>query len=144
MRTPRSWIQEFVDLPATITDEEIAAALVRVGFEVEEIIVQGADVTGPLVVGKVLSIEAVEGQKKPIRFVGLDCGENSTRYVICGATNFDVDNLVVVALPGAVLPGDFSIAARQTYGHTSDGMICSAKELGISDEHSGIIVLPPD
>ena len=144
MRAPRSWIQEFVNLPVTITDEKIAAALVRVGFEVEEIIVQGADVTGPLVVGKVLSIEAVEGQKKPIRYVGLDCGEKSTRYVICGATNFDLADLVVVALPGAVLPGDFSIAARQTYGHTFDGMICSAKELGISDEHSGIIVLPPD
>jgi phenylalanyl-tRNA synthetase beta chain len=74
--------------------------------------------------------------------VGLDLGEKKTRFVICGARNFKVNDLVVVAVPGAVLPGDFKISARETYGKISDGMICSAKELGISDEHAGIIVLP--
>ncbi len=142
MRAPRSWINEYVNLPASITDDEIATALVRVGFEVEEVIAQGSDLTGPLVVGQVLSIEEVEGQKKPIRYVGLDCGEKETRYVICGAQNFAVGDLVVASLPGAVLPGGFAIAARETYGHTSNGMICSAKELGMGDDHSGIIVLP--
>ncbi len=144
MRIPRSWLNEFVSLPSSITDEQIADGLVRVGFEVEEVIAQGRDLKGPLVVGEVLSIEQVEGQKKPIRYVGLNCGESKTRYVICGAQNFQVGNLVVVSLPGAVLPGGFEIAARQTYGHTSDGMICSAKELGMGDDHSGIIVLPSD
>ena len=72
----------------------------------------------------------------------LDLGGKQNRYVICGARNFKVNDLVVVALPGAVLPGNFVISARQTYGKLSDGMICSAKELGISDEHAGIIVLP--
>jgi len=131
MRAPRSWISEYVNLTPSITDEEISAALVRVGFEVEEVIVQGADLTGPLVVGEVISIVQVEGQKKPIRYVGLNCGEEQTRFVICGAENFKVGDLVVVALPGAVLPGNFSIAARETYGHTSNGMICSSKELGL-------------
>lgn len=144
MRAPRSWISEFVNLPASISDEDIAAALVKVGFEVEEVIQQGSDLTGPLVVGEVVSIEQVEGQKKPIRYVGLNCGEREIRYVICGAQNFEVGDFVVVALPGAVLPGEFAIAARETYGHTSNGMICSAKELGMGEDHSGIIVLPSD
>ncbi len=144
MLAPLSWIKEFVDIPATVTAREISDALIRVGFEVEEIIEQGADLTGPLVFAKVLSIEEITEFKKPIRYVGLDCGEGETRFVICGATNFLVGDLVVAALPGAVLPGDFSIGARETYGKTSNGMICSARELGISDDHTGIMVFNAD
>jgi phenylalanyl-tRNA synthetase beta chain len=140
MRAPLSWIKEFVDIPASVTAEQISDGLIRVGFEVEEIIKQGADLTGPLKFAKVLSIEEITEFKKPIRYVGLDCGEAETRYVICGATNFAVGDLIVAALPGAVLPGDFKIGARETYGKTSNGMICSARELGISDDHEGIMV----
>ena len=140
MRAPLSWIKEFVEIPATVTAEQISDGLIRVGFEVEEIIHQGADLTGPLKFAKVLSIEEITEFKKPIRYVGLDCGEGETRYVICGATNFAVGDLVVAALPGAILPGDFKIGARETYGKTSNGMICSARELGISDDHAGIMV----
>ena len=139
MRAPLSWIKEFVEIPASITAEQISDALIRVGFEVEEIIHQGADLTGPLVFAKVLSIEEITEFKKAIRYVGLDCGEKQTRYVICGATNFAVGDLVVAALPGAVLPGDFKIGARETYGKVSNGMICSARELGIGDDHAGIM-----
>ena len=142
MRAPKSWIKEYVDLPTDVTDHEIADALVRVGFEVEEIIVQGADLKGPLVVGKVLNIEELKEHKKPIRYVELDCGEDQSRFVICGAQNFKVSDLIVASLPGAVLPGGFAISARETYGKTSNGMICSARELGLGDDHSGIIVLP--
>ena len=141
MKIPLSWLKEFITLPAKITSEQISQAFVKVGFEIENIEEQGADLKGPLVVGKVLSIEELSEHKKPIRFVGLDVGEKKTRYVICGARNFKVNDLVVVALPGALLPGDFKISARETYGKISDGMICSAKEIGISDEHAGIIVL---
>jgi phenylalanyl-tRNA synthetase beta chain len=140
MRAPLSWIKEFVDIPASVTAEQISDGLIRVGFEVEEIIKQGADLTGPLKFAKVLSIEEITEFKKPIRYVGLDCGEAETRYVICGATNFAVGDLVVAALPGAVLPGDFKIGARETYGKISNGMICSARELGTSDDHEGIMV----
>ena len=142
MKVPLSWLREYAEIPSEITPSEIAEAFVTVGFEVEEVVDQGSDLTGPVVVGRVLAIELVEGQKKPIRYVALDCGESETRYVICGATNFVVGDLVVVSLPGAVLPGGFAIAARQTYGHTSNGMICSARELGLGDDHTGIIVLP--
>jgi len=140
MRAPLSWIKEFVDVPASLTADELSKGLVRVGFEVEDVIHQGIDVKGPLVFGEVLSIEEITEFKKPIRYVGVDCGEKQTRYVICGATNFSVGDMVLVALPGSVLPGDFAIAARETYGKTSNGMICSAKELGLSDDHAGIMV----
>ena len=124
MRAPLSWIREFVEIPKNISVDQIAEGLIRVGFEVEEIIESGAGLTGPLKFAKVLTIEEVTEFKKPIRYVGLDCGEKEVRYVICGATNFAVGDLVVAALPGAVLPGDFKIAARETYGKTSNGMIC--------------------
>ncbi len=141
MKIPLSWLREFVALPPKINSEQVSQAFVKVGFEVESIEEQGRDLKGHLVVGKVLSIEELSGHKKPIRCVGIDVGEKKTRYVICGARNFKVNDLVVVALPGATLPGDFKISARETYGKVSDGMICSAKEVGISDEHAGIIVL---
>ena len=141
MRAPLSWLKEFVEIPASITADQISDGLIRVGFEVEDIIYQGADLTGPLKFARVISIEELTEHKKPIRYVGLDCGEKETRYVICGATNFAVGDLIVAALPGAVLPGNFAISARETYGKTSNGMICSARELGISDEHAGIMVI---
>jgi phenylalanyl-tRNA synthetase beta chain len=136
MKIPLSWLKEFVAIPTKISHDDIAAAFIKVGFEVEEVSLQGADLTGPLKVGKVLSIEELTEYKKPIRYVGLDTGEGTTRFVICGARNFKVNDLVVVAIPGSVLPGNFAISARETYGKTSNGMICSAKELGISDEFS--------
>ena len=142
MKIPMSWIAEFVELPTDLTLDAIEKAFVSVGFEVESIEQTGADLTGPLVVAKVETIEELEGNKKPIRYVGLDCGEGEVRYVICGARNFAEGDLVVAALPGAVLPGNFAISARETYGRTSNGMICSAKELGMGDDHTGIIVLP--
>ena len=144
MKAPLSWLRELVELPADLTPQEISDLFVRVGFEVEEVMVQGADITGPLLVGKVLLIEELSGHKKPIRYVTLDCGEAKTRSVICGARNFAEGDHVVVAIPGAVLPGDFHISSRETYGKISDGMICSAKELGLGDDHSGIIVLSPE
>ena len=140
MRAPLSWIREFVEIPKTVSVDRIAEGLIRVGFEVEEIIESGAELTGPLKFGKVLSIEEITEFKKPIRYVGLDCGEKEVRYVICGATNFAVGDLVIAALPGAVLPGNFKIAARETYGKVSNGMICSSRELGLGEDHSGIMV----
>ena len=140
MRVPIGWLAEYVDVPAGTTVEELDATFVRLGLEVEEIH-QPEEVTGPLVVGRVLEIEELTGFKKPIRYTQVDVGEAEPRGIVCGATNFAVGDTVVVALPGAVLPGGFEIAARTTYDHVSDGMICSTRELGIGDDHSGILVL---
>lgn len=140
------WLGEHVELPSDLTAHQLAADLVRVGLEEEAI--HSAGITGPLVVGAVLE-RTPEPQKngKVINWCLLDVGERTEsgevapRGVVCGAHNFEVGDLVVVALPGAVLPGDFAIAARKTYGHVSDGMICSQAELGMGEDHNGIIVL---
>ncbi|SMF23887.1 phenylalanine--tRNA ligase subunit beta [Streptomyces sp. Amel2xC10] len=149
MRVPLSWLREYVDLPATETGRDVQAKLVSAGLEVETVEHLGADLKGPLVVGQVLSIEELEGFKKPIRFCTVDVGTaNGTgepQEIVCGARNFAVGDKVVVVLPGAVLPGGFAIAARKTYGKTSHGMICSSDELGMGDDGTkGIIVLPPE
>ncbi|MET7693786.1 phenylalanine--tRNA ligase subunit beta [Streptomyces sp. NPDC005483] len=149
MRVPLSWLREYVDLPATETGRDVQAKLISAGLEVESVEHLGADLKGPLVVGQVLTIEELEGFKKPIRFCTVDVGQaNGTgepQEIVCGARNFAVGDKVVVVLPGATLPGGFSISARKTYGRTSHGMICSGDELGMGDDGShGIIVLPPE
>ena len=147
MRVPVDWLREYVAVPADATGVQIAADLVRVGLEEEGL--HGGGVTGPLVVGRVLSKEP-EPQKngKTINWCSLDVGEaNGTgepQWVVCGAHNFEVGDLVAVILPGGVLPtsqGPLTVSARKTYGHVSAGMICSERELGLGDDHDGIIVL---
>ncbi|MFJ5731264.1 phenylalanine--tRNA ligase subunit beta [Streptomyces paradoxus] len=149
MRVPLSWLREYVDLPATETGRDVQAKLISAGLEVETVEQLGADLKGPLVVGQVLTIEELEGFKKPIRFCTVDVGQaNGTgepQEIVCGARNFAVGDKVVVVLPGASLPGGFTISARKTYGRNSHGMICSADELGMGDDGTkGIIVLPPE
>ncbi len=147
-RIPLTWLEDHVELPGGLDAEALAADLVQVGLEEEAI--HPAAVTGPLVVGRVLD-RTPEAQKngKTINWCHVDVGAHNevgadgvgSRGIVCGAHNFDAGDLVVVALPGAVLPGPFAIAARKTYGHVSDGMICSVRELGIGEEHDGILVL---
>ncbi|MEV5440420.1 phenylalanine--tRNA ligase subunit beta [Streptomyces sp. NPDC052682] len=149
MRVPLSWLREYVDLPATETGRDVQAKLISAGLEVETVEQLGADLKGPLVVGQVLTIEELTEFKKPIRFCTVDVGQaNGTgepQEIICGARNFAVGDKVVVALPGAILPGDFQIAERKTYGRMSRGMICSSDELNMGEDGShGIIVLPPE
>lgn len=147
MRVPLDWLREYVEVPAGATAEEVAADLVRVGLE-EEAYHRGG-VTGPLVVGRVLTLER-EPQKngKLISWCTVDVGDaNGTgepQGIVCGAHNFEVGDLVPVILPGGVLTtpqGPMAVGARKTYGHVSAGMICSELELGLGDDHDGIIVL---
>jgi phenylalanyl-tRNA synthetase beta chain len=144
MKLSLSWLREYVELPAGLTTEELDRKLVELGIEVESIVDQGATIKGDLVVGRVLEIEELTGFKKPIRFTRVDVGNPAAQEIVCGARNFAVGDLVVVILPGGELPGGFKIGARKTYGHNSNGMICSAAELGISGDHDGIVVLPAE
>lgn len=141
MRAPLSWLRELVDVPADQTGRDVAARLISAGLEVETVDVMGAGVNGPLVVGRVLQIEELTEFKKPIRYCQVDLG-GQVNGIICGARNFVEGDLVVVATPGTELPGGFLISARETYGKTSNGMICSERELALGDNHDGIIVLP--
>lgn len=143
MLVPVSWLREFAALPAHLPLNELDAALVAAGLEVEQVTDLRDNVSGPLKVGVVVSIEELTEFKKPIRACRVDVGEPEPREIVCGAMNFSEGDLVVVALPGAVLSGGFAIGSRKTYGRLSDGMICSARELGAGDDHFGIIVLPP-
>lgn len=144
MRAPIEWLRELTEVDPQAKGVDVAATLVRVGLEEEDIL--GGDVTGPLVVGRVLE-RTPEEQKngKTINWCQVDVGAaNGTgepQGIVCGAHNFDAGDLVAVILPGGVLPGNFEISARKTYGHVSAGMICSAMELGLGEDHDGIIVL---
>ncbi len=139
MRVPLSWLRELT--PVKASGREIADALIRAGFEVEQVEQVGHDVQG-VVVGEVLDVEELTEYKKPIRFVRLRMADGD-RSVVCGARNFAAGDRVAVALPGGQLPGGFRITARETYGRVSDGMICSSRELGVGEDHTGILVLDP-
>ncbi len=141
MRAPLSWLREHVELPE-VRAVDVAEALVRAGLKVEKIDSVGADIAN-VVVARVLDIELLEGHKKPIRYCRVDDG-TSTREMICGARTFVVGDLVAYARPPATLPGGVRIEARKSYGRVSDGMICSARELGLGEDHTGILVLPDD
>ena len=149
MRVPLSWLAEYVDLPGDATPDSVMAELVKVGFEEEAS--HAFEVSGPVVVGQVLEFtDEPQSNGKTIRWCSVrvapegqkaaDGGED-VRGIVCGASNFELGDKVVVCLPGSVLPGDFAIAARSTYGHISDGMLASAKELSLNDDHAGIIRL---
>ena len=102
MRLPYSWLREVVQAGAPgwdVPPDELEQTLIRIGHEVEEVIPVGP-VTGPLTVGRVAEIEELTEFKKPIRAVKVDVGEAEPRDIVCGATNFAVGDLVVVALPG--------------------------------------------
>jgi phenylalanyl-tRNA synthetase beta chain len=156
VRIPLTWLREFAQIPAGATAEDVMAELVKVGFEEEAVHRPTDTLSGPVVVGQVLSLVkepqtngktinwcqvrvVPEGQEQTLTGKGID--PSGVQGIICGAHNFVEGDKVVVTLPGAILPGDFHISARKTYGHLSAGMIASVRELGIGEDHDGILVL---
>ncbi|HYO86645.1 MAG TPA: phenylalanine--tRNA ligase subunit beta [Dermatophilaceae bacterium] len=147
MHAPLSWLRELAPVPEHATGAEVAGDLVRVGLEEEGL--SGGDIAGPIVVGRVVDLDRqVQKNGKTITFCHVDVGAHGQRVtdriwqeIVCGADNFTAGDLVVVVLPGAMLPGGHEITARKTYGRMSHGMICSERELGLGEDHSGIIVL---
>jgi phenylalanyl-tRNA synthetase beta chain len=150
MRVPISWLRGYAPIPAETDAADVAQRLTAAGLEVEAVEPAGHDIRG-VVVGQVLTIEELTEFKKPIRYCRVATSEaqltedpEKAAGVVCGAVNFAAGMKIALAQPGAVLPGGFEIGARKTYGRVSEGMICSAKELAIGDDHTGILVLPPD
>jgi phenylalanyl-tRNA synthetase beta chain len=150
MRVPISWLRAYAPIPEPVDAAEVGRRLTAAGLEVEGVEQVGHDVRG-VAVGQVLTVEELTEFKKPIRYCRVAVSEaelsadpGDVRGVICGATNFAAGDRIAFAQPGAVLPGGFEIGARKTYGRVSEGMICSVRELAIGDDHTGILVLPPD
>ncbi|MHB8511381.1 MAG: phenylalanine--tRNA ligase subunit beta [Actinomycetota bacterium] len=141
MRVPLSWLREFVSIEASI--EELAARLSMLGLSVEEIIRTGEGIVD-VRVGQVLEVRDHPSSNKPLVLVKADVGEPEPLDIVCGARNFKAGDLVPVAVPGARLPNGMQIVKRKLAGETSNGMLCSARELGVSDDHSGILVLSSD
>jgi phenylalanyl-tRNA synthetase beta chain len=143
MRVPLSWLAEYAALGEPLPEPgDVARRLTAAGLEVETFEQAGYDVSG-VIVAEVTQIEELTEFRKPIRYCQVSTGTGEPRSVICGAVNFTEGDRVPFAQPGAVLPGGFEIGAKKAYGRTSEGMICSAAELAIGDDHSGILVLPP-
>lgn len=140
MRVPWSWLSELVDL-AGITPAELARVLSAGGLEVESIAYPFAGTSG-VRVAEVQALEPVEGSDRLSLVQAFD-GED-VHAIVCGASNFAVGDRVPAALPGATLPGGVAIGAKALMGVTSQGMLASAKELRVGDDHSGIWLLGAD
>ncbi len=141
MRVPLRWLSDYIDLP-TADPAEIGHALDMLGHGVEGIEKVTAEWTD-VVVGRVDRIEPHPDADK-VRVTFVDLGDGELHQIICGAWNFEAGAVVPVAVPGAVLPGEFEIGRRRIRGVESHGMICSERELRLGDDAAGIMVLPPD
>jgi len=140
MKISLNWLKEYVDIDCT--PEELADTLTTLGLEIESVERPGGGISG-VFVGQILAIEKHPEADK-IVICQTDVGQGAPLQICCGATNMKVGDKVPTAIDGAVLPGDFKIAKRKMRGVESHGMMCSGKELGVGDEHSGLLILPAD
>jgi phenylalanyl-tRNA synthetase beta chain len=136
VKIPLSWLREFVDLPESV--EELTTLLDDLGLVVEGVQRMGEGLED-VVVARVDEIRAIEGADR-VRLVVVDAGHGPLE-IVCGATNFALGNYVPLAPIGAELPGGFVITERKMRGATSHGMLCSARELRLSDDHEGLLIL---
>ncbi len=139
MKLSLSWIKRYLDLAAS--PDEITRALTFLGFEVEHVRHTGLPPIDRLVVGEILTRERhPNADKLSVCAVRVEPG-GEPRQIVCGAPNCDAGNRVLVALEGAVLPGDFKIKPTKIRGVESNGMMCSARELGLGEDHAGLLIL---
>jgi len=150
MRVPISWLREYAPIPGPVDGQEVGRRLTAAGLEVEAVEQVGHDIRG-VIVGQVITVEELTEFKKPIRYCRVAVSDaevtadpDTLTGVICGATNFKPGDRVAFATVGAILPGGFEITAARKYGRISEGMICAVDELGIGEDHRGILILPPD
>lgn len=141
MKISLNWLKDYVSLDGVSVDE-ISRAITLLGFEVEGVEHTGAPTLTQVVVGEVLTREKHPNADK-LSVCTVDIGPaGGVKTIVCGAQNYKVGDRVPVALPGAVLPGDFVIKQSKIRGQSSDGMMCSGKELGVGSDHSGLLILP--
>ncbi|MFP4070279.1 MAG: phenylalanine--tRNA ligase subunit beta, partial [Opitutales bacterium] len=145
MKISYNWLKHYLDLDTPeLTPEMLAEALPLLGFEVDEIVKLGPPPLENVVVGEVLVYDQHPNADR-LRVCKVKTSEGGVAHnIVCGAKNFEAGDRVMVALPGAVLPGDFKIKKSKLRGEPSEGMMCSAKELNIGEDHGGILVLPKD
>lgn len=139
MKISKNWLGNYVDL-GDRSAEEIADALTLVGLEVEEVEEHGLPQLDNVVVGEVLTREQHPDADR-LGVCDVNVGDGTNRSIVCGATNYTIGDRVPVALPGAVLPGGFKIKKSKLRGVPSEGMMCSAKELGLGEDHAGLLIL---
>ena len=141
MKISRNWLQSYVDLTG-ISDDEICRAVTFLGFEVEQVIRTGAPALTQVFVGEVL-VRNQHPNADRLSVCSVDVGPvHGTKTIVCGAQNYKVGDRIPVALAGAVLPGNFVIKQSKIRGELSDGMMCSAKEIGVAEDASGLLLLP--
>src|SRR3954471_6488316 len=135
MRISVNWLRELC--PTDLDVPEIARRLTLAGFEVEAI--EQRTLPDGIVSAKIVSAEKVPGSDH-LSVTRVDDG-TGTHQVVCGAQNFQVGDVVPMATPGATLPGGMRIERAKLRGIESGGMLCSSRELGLSEDHSGLLVL---
>ncbi|MGA3007039.1 MAG: phenylalanine--tRNA ligase subunit beta [Opitutaceae bacterium] len=141
MKISLNWLKDFIK-PLDASVAEISHAITFLGFEVEGVHTTGAPKLNQVVVGEVLTRDKHPNADK-LSVCTVDLGPaGGVKTIVCGAQNYQVGDRVPVALPGAVLPGDFQIKQSKIRGQLSDGMMCSAKELGAAEDASGLLILP--
>jgi phenylalanyl-tRNA synthetase beta chain len=139
MRISLKWLSEYVSLPSV---EELTRRLTAVGLEVEAVEQVGRDLEG-VVAARIVSAEKHPDAEK-LSVTRIDAGGGETLQIVCGAKNWQVGDIVPLATVGTTLPGGLEIHKARLRGVESSGMLCSAKELGLSGEGSGLLVLPRD
>jgi phenylalanyl-tRNA synthetase beta chain len=134
------WLKRYVNLDG-LSPDDIAAAFPLLGLEVETVRQVGLPPLDQVVVGEVISREQhPNADRLGVCQVSVEEG-GAPRQIVCGATNYKVGDRVPVALPGAVLPGGFAIKESKLRGVDSSGMMCSARELGLGEDHEGLLIL---
>ena len=142
MKISLAWLKRYLDLDHS--PEVLEAQLNQLGFEVEGVVSTGLAPLDKVVVGEVLSKEPHPNANRLNICQVKTVEEGEPHRIVCGATNYKVGDRVPVALPGARLPGDFKIKRSKIRGEASEGMMCSAEELGISEESDGLLILAGD
>ena len=140
MKISYNWLQNYLDL-STTSVEAIAEMLPLLGFDVESIERLGPPQLEHVVVGEVVEY-AQHPNADRLRCCKVRTGlETPLHSIVCGAKNFEAGDKVMVALPGAILPGNFKIKKSKLRGEPSEGMLCSAKELQLGQDHAGILIV---